>query len=184
MEEGQILRIQNVLALLVICGVSQSLTLDESIRIALENRNDLAAAGSSLSSSTWNRRKAGLWFRPSVNADLNFTRDYDAQTIEVSGLGSIPIGSEYTSFVGLNVDIPLFNGMNHIEGYNSARANRLTAQGNARSLREQTSLFLVQAFLALTLARSNHASALLQAESCRGQCCEGNGNTWYGHPLY
>ena len=100
----------NRTALLVaLCTVPAfSMTLDEAVRNALENRNDVAAARSDLASAEWQRRSADLWFLPSVSFGAAFVRNHDVSVMEIPGVGSFPTGAEYASQVGITAAVPLF----------------------------------------------------------------------------
>ena len=126
------------------------MTLEESIRTALEKRNDLMAARSTLESSTWDRYNAGLWFLPSVNANLSFMRDYDAQVIEVAGMGSISMGSEYASCAGISVDIPLFIAQGPAGYRLSVETENLSASQLA-SIEQDAVLDVIEAFYGVLL---------------------------------
>ena len=95
------------LMLILVCA-AYAVTLEEAIQTALNNRSDVISARNSLQSSIWDRRGAALWFLPKVSAGLTFMRSLDVQELEVPGMGSITMGSEYMSEAGINVDIPLY----------------------------------------------------------------------------
>jgi len=84
------------------------MTLEEAVDTALRNRNDIAAARLDLSSAEWRNRSADLWFLPSVSFTAAFVRSHDISTMELPGLGSIPLGSEYASRAGITAAVPLF----------------------------------------------------------------------------
>ncbi len=142
----------DILTFLLICGTAHSLTLEESIRAALEKRNDLMAARSTLESSTWDRRNAELWFLPSVNANLSFIRDYDVQVIEVAGMGSIPMGSEYVSYAGISVDIPLFIPQGPA-GYRLSVETENLFVSQLTSVEQDVVLDVIEAFYGVLLAQ-------------------------------
>lgn len=146
------MKLSSILIFLLIHGVAHSLTLEESIRTALEKRNDLIAARSTLESSTWDRRDAGLWFLPSVNANLSFLRNYDVQVIEVAGMGSIPMGSEYSSNAGIIVDIPLFIAQGPAGYRLSVETENLFASQLA-SAEQDAVLDVMEAFYGVLLAQ-------------------------------
>lgn len=146
------MKLFNILILLLIFGAAHSMTLEESIRTALEKRNDLIAARSTLESLTWNRRDAGFWFLPSVNANLSFMRNYDVQVIEVAGMGSIPMGSEYASYAGISVDIPLFIAQGPAGYRLSVETENLSASQLA-SIEQDAVLDVIEAFYGVLLAQ-------------------------------
>ncbi len=85
-----------------------SMTLGEAVETALENRNDITAAGSDLVSAQWQRRSADLWFLPSVSFSAALVRSHDISEMEIPGVGSFPMGSEYASQAGLSASVPLY----------------------------------------------------------------------------
>ena len=94
--------------LLSVCAVSQAVTLQGAVSTALSRRGDVSAAAAEARSARWDERSADLWFLPSVSGTLAFQRSHDVQSMEVPGLGSIPLGSEYSSQAGIGVTVPLY----------------------------------------------------------------------------
>ncbi len=89
-------------------ALSGAYTLSEAVGTALEERGDVIAARMSAESAEWDSRSADLWFLPSLSGQLAFQKYHDIQEMEVPGLGSIPMGSEYTSQAGLSLSLPVF----------------------------------------------------------------------------
>ncbi|RKZ09121.1 hypothetical protein DRQ25_07445, partial [Candidatus Fermentibacteria bacterium] len=85
-----------------------AVTLEEAVGLALENRGDVQSALMSYESAVWTSRSADLWFLPQVNGQLAFSKNYDIQEMTIPGMGSIPMGSEYSSIAGISVSVPLF----------------------------------------------------------------------------
>ena len=96
------------LAALVLAAVSGAVTLQGAVSTALSRRGDVSAAAAEARSARWDERSADLWFLPSVSGTLAFQRSHDVQSMEVPGLGSIPLGSEYSSQAGIGVTVPLY----------------------------------------------------------------------------
>lgn len=94
--------------LVMALGAAHSVTLDEAVSTALEIRGDVQSARSEYRASEWQSRGATYWFLPSVSGQLSFQRDHDIREIEVPGMGSLPMGSEYTSMAGITVQVPLY----------------------------------------------------------------------------
>ena len=138
--------------LLAYCSLVNAVTLDEAVKIALENRGDVESFRNELNSTTWDRRNAGLWFLPSVNANLNFIRSYDVQVIEVAGMGSIPMGSEYASYAGISVDMPLFIAQGPAGYRLSVEVENLSISQLA-SAEQDAVLDVIKAFYGVLLAR-------------------------------
>ncbi|MBD3370653.1 hypothetical protein GF402_09850 [Candidatus Fermentibacteria bacterium] len=94
--------------MLLAVGVTYAVTLDEAVSTALEIRGDVQAARSEHRAAQWQSRGATYWFLPSVTGQISFQRDHDIREIEVPGMGSLPMGSEYTSMAGITVQVPLY----------------------------------------------------------------------------
>jgi len=97
-----------VVFLLSLASAVYAVTLDDAIQTALLCRSDVISSRNLLESSIWDRRGAALWFLPDVSAGLSFIRSLDVQQLEVPGMGSIAMGSEYMSQAGINIDVPLY----------------------------------------------------------------------------
>lgn len=143
----------NRTALLVaLCSVPAfSMTLDEAVRNALSNRNDVAAARSDLSSAQWQRRSADLWFLPSVSFGAAFVRNHDVSVMEIPGVGSFPTGAEYASQVGITAAVPLFTARG-MAGSSLAGASEDIAGASLDAAEQDAILEVVRAFHGVLLA--------------------------------
>lgn len=93
--------------MLVLCLPVAAINLQEAIDIALENRGDVESALMTYESAVWESRNADFWFLPSINGQFAIQKNYDIQEMSIPGMGSIPMGSDYSSIAGISVSIPL-----------------------------------------------------------------------------
>lgn len=127
------------------------ITLEEAVSIALSNRGDVGAAWSEHESAEWQRRSAGLWFLPKVSASGALVRNHDIQEMEIPGMGSIPVGSEYSSSVGLTATVPLFSAPG-MAGAGLARSAERLAMYSALASEQDAALQVAAAFYGVLLA--------------------------------
>jgi len=145
------MRLLTVTLLLAACA-SWGITLQEAVNIALESRGDVQAARMNLESSQWDSRNADLWFLPQVNGQLAFSKNYDVQEMTIPGLGTIPMGSEYTSLAGISVAVPVFIGQGPAGSRLASRARDLSYYQGLSTEMDAT-VQVVQAFYGVLLAR-------------------------------
>ncbi len=93
-------------ALLLSTQVS-AFTLNEAIRTAMEQRGDVAAAGSEVESSRWSRNAAHAWYLPQVDFSLSYQKSHDIQEMTIPGMGTIPVGTEWASMYGITATLPV-----------------------------------------------------------------------------
>jgi outer membrane protein TolC len=140
-----------IAAIMLLSSAALATTLREAVTEALLNRGDVQAAWISVESASWSRRGADLWFLPSVSGSIGFQRFSDVQEISVPGMGSIPMGSEYASQIGLSATVPLFSAMGPAGASLSREAEGL-ARSTAFSTQQDAVLQVVQAFYGVLLA--------------------------------
>ncbi|MGM0628769.1 MAG: hypothetical protein ACQETZ_11480, partial [Candidatus Fermentibacterota bacterium] len=92
---------RSLAAAVIMAASSIAVTLEGAVDTALQHRGDVAAARAGLRGAEWEERSADLWFLPSVTGTVAFQRSHDVQTVEIPGMGSLPMGSEYGSQAGL-----------------------------------------------------------------------------------
>ena len=153
--------------LLMISFNAWAVTLDEAVALALENRGDVQSALMSYESAVWESRNADLWFLPQVNGQLAFSRNYDVQEMTIPGMGSIPMGTEYSSIAGISLTVPLFVPQGPAGSRMASRAEELSFQ-QSRAAEMDAVVQVVQAFYGVLLAQEMmnvSAEALKIAES-------------------
>lgn len=129
-----------------------AVTLEEAVGIALENRGDVQSARMSYESASWDSKNADLWFLPQVNGQLAFTKNYDIQEMTIPGMGSIPMGSEYSSIAGVSVSVPLFVPQGPAASRMASRAEELSFQ-QSRAAEMDAIVQVVQAFYGVLLSQ-------------------------------
>ncbi|MBD3277697.1 MAG: hypothetical protein GF388_05305 [Candidatus Aegiribacteria sp.] len=130
----------------------QGMTLQEAVEIALENRGDVTSARMSYESAKWESRNADLWFLPQINGQLAFSRNYDVQEMTIPGMGSIPMGSEYSSLAGISVSVPIFVPQGPAGSRMASRSMDLSMH-ETRATEMDAAVQVVNAFYGVLLAR-------------------------------
>ncbi|MEN8209092.1 MAG: TolC family protein [Candidatus Fermentibacteria bacterium] len=129
-----------------------AVTLEEAVVIALENRGDVQSALMSYESAVWTSRSADLWYLPQVNGQLAFSKNFDIQEMTIPGMGSIPMGSEYSSIAGISVTVPLFVPQGPAGSRMASRAEELSLQQSSAAEMDAV-VQVVQAFYGVLLAQ-------------------------------
>jgi outer membrane protein len=129
----------------------RAVTLQEAVGIALENRGDVQSALMSYQSAGWESSNADLWFLPQINGQLAFSRNFDVQELTLPGIGTIPMGSEYTSLAGITVSIPIFVAQGPAGSRMASRALDLSLH-QARATEMDAVVQVVKAFYGVLLA--------------------------------
>ena len=129
-----------------------AVTLEEAVEIALQNRGDVQSALMSYESAVWTSRSADLWFLPQVNGQLAFSKNYDIQEMTIPGMGSIPMGSEYSSIAGISVSVPLFVPQGPAGSRMASRAEELSLQ-QSKAAEMDAVVQVVRAFYGVLLAQ-------------------------------
>ena len=137
---------------MLLCLNAGAVTLEEAVGIALDSRGDVQSALMSYESAVWKSRNADLWFLPSVNGQLAFSKNYDIQEMTIPGMGSIPMGSEYSSIAGISVSVPLFVPQGPAGSRLASRAEELSLQ-QSRAAEMDAVVQVVRAFYGILLAQ-------------------------------
>jgi outer membrane protein len=143
--------LKHLLPVILLAFTAAGMTLEEAVAAALEGRGDVLAAESDLASASWARRGADLWFLPSVSAEIGFQRFHDITEMSIPGMGTIPMGTEYASQIGITAAVPLFTAMGPAGSDLAGGAETLAAEG-LRASRQDAVLQVVQAFYGTLLA--------------------------------
>ena len=142
-------------------------SLEEAREIMTEENPDLRIAERMEGMGEAQVDMARSSFLPSVVARTDYT--YLAGVNDLGNLNAADYHRSWSTSIAL--EVPLFNGLTDVSGYNSARASRLAAQGEARSLSQVTELMLVQAWNGFHEAGERLAATeatLSQAEEAAG----------------
>jgi len=140
-----------LLAALLLSVPAGAVTLQEAVDIALLNRGDVESARMAYSSAEWDSRNADLWFLPQVTGQLAFSKNFDVQELTIPGMGSIPMGSEYTSLAGISVSVPVFVAQGPAGSRLASRAEDLSLH-QSRAAEMDAVVQVVQAFYGVLLA--------------------------------
>ena len=137
---------------MLLCLNAGAVTLEEAVGIALESRGDVQSALMSYESAVWTSRNADLWFLPNVNGQLAFSRNYDVQEMTIPGMGSIPMGTEYSSIAGISITVPLYMPQGPAGSRLASRAEELSLQ-QSRAAEMDAVVQVVRAFYGILLAQ-------------------------------
>lgn len=94
-------------SLLLMAIPAYGFTLEQAIHTALSQRGDVVSARNELGSAEWARNSATTWFLPQVDLSLAYQKNHDVSQMEIPGVGSIPMGSEWSSSYGVSATLPL-----------------------------------------------------------------------------
>ena len=86
---------------------SSAFTLEEAIQTALNQRGDITSAENNFESAVWSRNSAHTWMLPQVDFSLSYQQSHDVQEMSIPGMGSIPMGAEWSSMYGVSATLPL-----------------------------------------------------------------------------
>ncbi len=137
--------------LLFVTALSPAFTLEEAVCVALSERGDVNAARESLRSSVWESRGADMWFLPSLSGQLAYVYNHDVQTMEIPGMGSIPMGTKWNSQYGLVATFPLFVPRGP-SGSRLASRSREMSEWSLESTEQDAVGQVVEAFYGVLLA--------------------------------
>jgi outer membrane protein TolC len=138
--------------LLLLCVNAGAVTLEEAVALAISNRGDVQSALMSYESAVWESRNADLWFLPKMNGQLAFSKNYDIPEMTIPGMGSIPMGTEYSSIAGVSVTVPLFIPQGPAGSRLASRAEELSFQ-QSRAAEMDAVVQVVQAFYGVLLSQ-------------------------------
>jgi len=140
-----------MLVLLAASLPAAAVTLQEAVQTALDRRGDVESSRMELESARWQSTSADLWFLPSLSGKLIIQRSHDVQEMEIPGLGSIPMGSEYSSLAGLTLTVPLYVPQGPAGSRLASRAEQL-AEYQATSSEMDAVVQVVQAYYGALLS--------------------------------
>lgn len=137
---------------LVLCLPAAAINLQEAIDIALENRGDVESALMTYESAVWESRNADFWFLPNISGQFAIQKNYDIQEMSIPGMGSIPMGTEYSSIAGISVNMPLFIAQGPAGARLASRSEDLSMQ-QSRATRMDAIVQVISAFYGVLLAQ-------------------------------
>ena len=118
------MKIKLIIVLMLSLGIFlNAITLDETIKLALENNLDLKAQGQALKSAKADKYGSYLSLIPSASLGMNYG-EYDAELD----------GDNYSNQISLTVSQPLFNGGKIFLGAMIILNRKTIAQNNLRLL--------------------------------------------------
>ncbi len=138
-----------LLSIPVLSQAQTSITLEDAIRIALENNYQLKQAENNLDVTDNAVLNAKADFLPSISASYNGTRrvgqQFDQTTVTFENVTTQSLGGN------LNSSITVFNGFNNINNLRRANANRSIQIEESQRLRENIIFTTASRFLQVVL---------------------------------
>lgn len=132
-----------------LCQAQTSITIEDAIRIALENNYQLKQADNNLTVSDNAVLNARADFLPSISASYNGTRrvgqQFDQTTVTFENVTTQSMGGN------LNSSITVFNGFNNINSLRRANTNRSIQIEESQRLRENIIFTTASRFLQVVL---------------------------------
>ncbi len=135
---------------LIICLPAAAINLQEAIDIALENRGDVESSQMTYESAVWASRNADFWFMPDINGQFAIQKNYDIQEMVIPGMGTIPMGSDYSSIAGISISIPLLVPQGMAGARLASRSEDLSIH-QARAVRMDAIVQVMSAFYGVLL---------------------------------
>lgn len=154
-----------VTVLLMLTSLSFGYTLEEAIDVALQQRGDVAVASSSLESARWDRNAAHTWFLPTVNFNAGYQNDQDIYELEIAGMGSIPIETEWASSYGISATVPIV--MQGPAGASMSSTALNLAEYSLAAAKQDAAESVISSFYAVLLAEMMNEVAVEAMEIAR-----------------
>ncbi|MBM4333468.1 MAG: TolC family protein [Deltaproteobacteria bacterium] len=95
---------------IIFSGAIRSLTLQESIEIALRNNLSALSAKEEIRGAEFRKKASFDDFLPKLSAQYAYSKLNEAPTLPIPRVGNIPLGWEETYQFSLNLEQPLFTG--------------------------------------------------------------------------
>lgn len=154
--------------------VSQRITLEDAIKIALENNFQMKRAQNAIDLAETDIKNAYAQFAPTLNANMNFNRSSGQQFDQVTlTYGNIVTENASGS---LGTGITLFSGLRNIYNLRSSQTALVTAKENERRMRQSIIFSVASAYLQVVLdkellqiSEENLESTRRQLEQIRAQ---------------
>jgi len=138
-----------LLSIPILAQAQTSITIEDAIRIALENNYQLKQAENNLAISDNAVLNARADFLPSLSASYNGTRrvgqQFDQTTVTFENVTTNTMGGN------INSSITIFNGFNNINSLRRANTNRSIQQEDSQRLRESIIFTTASRFLQVVL---------------------------------
>ncbi len=138
-----------LLSIPILAQAQTSITIEDAIRIALENNYQLKQAENNLAISDNAVLNARADFLPSLSASYNGTRrvgqQFDQTTVTFENVTTNTMGGN------INSSITIFNGFNNINSLRRANTNRSIQQEDSQRLRESIIFTTASRYLQVVL---------------------------------
>lgn len=138
-----------LLSIPILTQAQTSITIEDAIRIALENNYQLKQAENNLAISDNAVLNARADFLPSLSASYNGTRrvgqQFDQTTVTFENVTTNTMGGN------INSSITIFNGFNNINSLRRANTNRSIQQEDSQRLRESIIFTTASRYLQVVL---------------------------------
>lgn len=137
------------------------LTLEESLRLALERNPFYLASQEKMAEAEASVREAAARFFPTLNAQGTHTLDEKLFTLEfpsfIPGQPPQRVSVDFTRDyqMGFSFSLPLFTGGKLVSGFKQAEYNRLATEESVRQSRQETIYNVKRAFYGYLLAQQS-----------------------------
>ncbi len=147
--------------------VSQKITLEDAIKIALQNNFQIKRVQNSIEQAEVDVKNAFAQFSPSLNANLGFNRSSGQQFDQVTLTYGNIMTQNASGSVGGNVTI--FSGLRNIYNVRSSQLGLVSAKENERRVRQTIIFNVATAYLQVVLDKELIQIAEQNLESSRTQ---------------
>ena len=144
-----------LLALFVACTlevqaqVSQRITLEEAVKIALDNNFQMKRAQNSIDLAEYDVMNAYAQFAPTLNVNLGFNRSSGQQFDQVTLTYGNLVTENANGSIGSG--ITLFSGLRNIYNLRSSQTSLISAKENERRIRQSIIFGVATAYLQVVL---------------------------------
>ncbi len=147
--------------------VTQRITLEDAVRIALDNNFQMKRAQNSIEVAEYDIKNAYAQFAPSLNANLGFNRSSGQQFDQVTLTYGNIVTENASGSISSNITV--FSGLRNIYNLRSSQTALVSAQENERRIRQSIIFSVATAYLQVVLDKELIQISEENLESSRSQ---------------
>jgi len=147
--------------------VSQKITLEDAVRIALDNNFQIKRAQNSIEVAEYDIKNAYAQFAPTLNANLGFNRSSGQQFDQVTLTYGNIVTENASGSISSNITV--FSGLRNIYNLRSSQTALIGAQENERRIRQSIIFSVATAYLQVVLDKELIQISEENLESTRSQ---------------
>lgn len=129
--------------------VSQRITLEDAVRIALDNNFQMKRAQNSIEVAEYDIKNAYAQFAPTLNANLGFNRSSGQQFDQVTLTYGNIVTENASGSISSNITV--FSGLRNIYNLRSSQTALISAKENERRIRQSIIFNVATAYLQVVL---------------------------------